>query len=79
VRLHRDGGEALELEKARHQPFTGGYAVPVDPLAGETTVRHLVRFAQRGTYALPPARFYRMYAPDAKAFESGGARRWEVR
>jgi len=35
-------------------------------------VRHLLRFAQKGSYVLPPARFHRMYQPEQKAFEGDG-------
>lgn len=58
------------LERARHEATPYGYAVPVDPLAGEVKLRHLVRFAQKGRYVLPPARYYRMYEPELKAFEA---------
>lgn len=61
------------LERAQHQPTAQGYAVPVDQLSAgqELTVRHLVRFSQRGRFQLPPARLYRMYDPEAKAMEAG--------
>jgi uncharacterized protein YfaS (alpha-2-macroglobulin family) len=43
-------------------------------------VRHLVRFAQKGSFVLPPARLYRMYQPDSKAFEgAGGMRKLDVK
>jgi uncharacterized protein YfaS (alpha-2-macroglobulin family) len=68
------------LEIARHQPTRFGYAVPVDGVAGPTRIRHLLRFAQKGVYAVPRARLYRMYLPSAKALEPGAAtRRMEVR
>jgi alpha-2-macroglobulin len=79
--MHLPGtdGKPEALERARHQPTSFGYAVPVDPLAERARVRHLVRFGQRGTYHVPRARLYRMYVPDNKAFESGAAsRRFEV-
>ncbi|QJE01817.1 alpha-2-macroglobulin family protein [Massilia forsythiae] len=66
------GKEPVALERARHVERRDGYAVPVDALAETVTVRHLLRFAQKGRYVLPPARFYRMYQPDQKAFEDGG-------
>ncbi|MDH4274472.1 MAG: alpha-2-macroglobulin family protein, partial [Gammaproteobacteria bacterium] len=67
------GGGALE--KATHQPMRGGYAVPVERLAGTLTVRHLVRFSQRGKFNLPPIRFYSMYAPrDIAQEDIGGAK-----
>jgi uncharacterized protein YfaS (alpha-2-macroglobulin family) len=57
------------LERARFEEMPRGYAVPIEALAGETVVRHLVRVAQTGRFVLPPARYYRMYQPDQKAFE----------
>jgi uncharacterized protein YfaS (alpha-2-macroglobulin family) len=61
--------EAVALERARHVARRDGYAVPIDVLEGEVTLRHLLRFAQKGRYRLPPARFYRMYQPDQVALE----------
>jgi uncharacterized protein YfaS (alpha-2-macroglobulin family) len=66
------GDKPTALERARHTERRDGYAVPIEPLAGDVTVRHLLRFAQKGSYVLPPARFYRMYQPELKAFEGGG-------
>jgi uncharacterized protein YfaS (alpha-2-macroglobulin family) len=66
------GAQPVPLERARHVERRDGYAVPVEPLAGEVKVRHLLRFAQKGRYVLPPARFYRMYQPEQKAFEAEG-------
>ena len=66
------GDKPAALERARHTERRDGYAVPIEPLAGDVTVRHLLRFAQKGSYVLPPARFYRMYQPEQKAFEGGG-------
>lgn len=73
-------GEKDPFERARHDARREGYVVAVEPLAGPLKVRHLLRFAQKGTYTLPPARFYRMYQPDQKAFEGEGkvVRRMQV-
>jgi uncharacterized protein YfaS (alpha-2-macroglobulin family) len=60
------------LERARQESTRDGYVVPVEPLSAEVTVRHLLRFAQKGSFNLPPARFYRMYQPEQKAFEADG-------
>lgn len=66
----RQGNAAAEaMEKSRAENTRFGYAVPIEPLAGEIRLRHLVRFAQRGQFELPPARFQRMYQPDQKAYE----------
>ena len=45
----------------------------MDSLAGELRFRHLVRFSQKGEFALPPARYVRMYAPAEQALEQNPA------
>jgi uncharacterized protein YfaS (alpha-2-macroglobulin family) len=66
-------GEKKEaLEAARHESRREGYVVPIEPLAERLRVRHLLRFAQKGKYVLPPARYYRMYQPENKALEGEG-------
>ncbi len=67
-------GKAQPLERAQDQPTAQGYAVPVESMAAgiPVTVRHLVRFAQRGQFKLPPTRVFRMYEPEAKAFDGSG-------
>ncbi len=74
-------GKAQPLERALNQSSPQGYAVPVDTLAanGSMTLRHLVRFSQRGRFGLPPARVFRMYEPEAKAFADGRWAAVEVR
>jgi uncharacterized protein YfaS (alpha-2-macroglobulin family) len=71
-----DGKQSKPLERAQHQTTAQGYAVPVDVLSvgSPVVVRHLLRFAQRGQFKLPPTRMYRMYEPEAKALDSSG--RW---
>lgn len=74
--------KVVSLERAQQQDIPQGYAVPIDTLAaGESlSVRHLVRFAQRGRFNVPPVRLHRMYDPDAKAFDTSGAwARWDVK
>ncbi len=63
--------EATPLERAQHVPNPQGYAVPVQNLepGASATFRHLVRFAQRGQFKLPPTRVYRMYQSEAKAID----------
>jgi uncharacterized protein YfaS (alpha-2-macroglobulin family) len=55
--------------------------VPVDSLdENGVTLRHLLRFSESGRFAVPPARYYRMYQPDAKAYaDEGKAGVWEVK
>lgn len=71
----KHGDKFEDLEGARHVERQGGYTVPVDRLAEPVTVRHLLRFSQKGRYVLPPARFQRVYQPDQKAFEGDGKAR----
>ncbi|MDX5297455.1 MAG: alpha-2-macroglobulin family protein, partial [Gammaproteobacteria bacterium] len=63
------GAEAAALEKARHEPGQLAYTVPLDAVRGEVRLRHLVRFSQKGDFSLPPARYWRMYAPEQQAWE----------
>jgi uncharacterized protein YfaS (alpha-2-macroglobulin family) len=70
---------AEAMPRARFEPTASGYAVPVDALAQPVTIRHLVRAAQPGRFALPPARYYRMYEPEQKAFEGGARAQIEIR
>jgi hypothetical protein len=80
VALRRAGAEKAEaLERARYEQTPAGYAVPIDLLAGETVVRHLVRVAEAGTFTLPPARYYRMYQPEQKAYEEAHRAQLEIR
>ena len=58
-----------DVGRAQHQPGDRAYAIPIDVLDGERTVRHLVRFSQAGSFVLPRTRYYRMYLPTDKAFE----------
>ncbi len=65
-----EGGEV----KADEAVFTPGdlqYAVPVESLEGPMKSRQLLRFSQTGAFAVPPARFLRMYAPADNAVEGG--------
>ncbi len=73
----KDAPEALE--RARYEQTPRGYAVPVDTLDDETVIRHLIRPGQTGKFALPPARYYRMYQPEQKAFEEKPRARIEIR
>jgi uncharacterized protein YfaS (alpha-2-macroglobulin family) len=66
----RQGEQVVAIEKARNEDTRTGYAVPVESLSGEVKLRHLVRFAEKGRFELPPARFHRMYQPEQKAYEA---------
>lgn len=80
INLRNAAGQLEGLERARHEATPYGYTVPIDAADADVVLRHLVRFAQRGTFVVPPARAYRMYQPDQKALEDDGrSHRWEVR
>jgi uncharacterized protein YfaS (alpha-2-macroglobulin family) len=67
------------LERAQGQITREGYTVAVDELRGSKTLRHLVRFGQKGDFVLPRARLWRMYQPEGKAMEAGPVlRHWVV-
>jgi uncharacterized protein YfaS (alpha-2-macroglobulin family) len=68
-----DGAKPAPLERARQVDRRDGYAIPIEVLDEAVTVRHLLRFAQKGRYVLPPARFQRTYQPELKAFEGARA------
>ena len=71
--LPDEAGQLQPLERAQAQTTALGYAVPVAQLApgASRSVRHLLRFSQRGRFVLPPARYYRMSEPEATAIEAG--------
>ncbi|AXW37190.1 hypothetical protein CJO96_02235 [Ralstonia solanacearum] len=48
------------------------YNQPVPTLERPTALRQLVRFSLPGRFALPPARYFRMYQPEAKALQGDG-------
>ncbi|NML43225.1 alpha-2-macroglobulin family protein [Ramlibacter sp. G-1-2-2] len=66
-----DTDKHAPLERAAGEATRQGYTVPFDALDGTRTVRHLVRFGQKGRFTLPAARLWRMYQPEAKAYEAG--------
>jgi uncharacterized protein YfaS (alpha-2-macroglobulin family) len=51
------------------------YHQPVPLLDRPVTLRQLVRFALPGTFTLPPARYFRMYQPEQKAYQGGSSDR----
>lgn len=68
----------LTGESAGPQPFSRAaryemgelnYHQPVPLLDRPVALRQLVRFALPGTFTLPPARYFRMYQPEQKAYQ----------
>jgi alpha-2-macroglobulin len=65
------GAAPTPLNRAVAEPTATGYAVPVQ-LLGDAPLAfaHLVRFAQKGSYTVPRARFHLMYQPGEIAHEA---------
>lgn len=61
--------EAVVLEKAQAEDGALSYAVPLEQVSGEVRLRHLVRFGQKGSFNLPPARLKDMYNPARRYYE----------
>jgi uncharacterized protein YfaS (alpha-2-macroglobulin family) len=81
IDIETGADKVVSLERAQQQDIPQGYAIPIDTLnAGESlSVRHLVRFAQRGQFNVPAVRLHRMYDPEAKAIDTSGAwAKWTV-
>jgi uncharacterized protein YfaS (alpha-2-macroglobulin family) len=82
IDIETGADKVVSLERAQQQDIPQGYAIPIDTLApGEAlSVRHLVRFAQRGQFNVPAVRLHRMYDPEAKALDTSGAwAKWTVK
>jgi uncharacterized protein YfaS (alpha-2-macroglobulin family) len=77
----KSGEDAEPITRSRAQERKGVYGVPVDSLDEKgVTLRHLLRVSENGRFAVPPARYYRMYQPDAKAYANEGkTAMWEVK
>ncbi|MDR3087192.1 MAG: alpha-2-macroglobulin family protein [Azoarcus sp.] len=76
-----DGPEAATpIERSRAEEHRDRYGVPVEALgpSNEVVLRHLLRVGQSGRFVLPPARYYRMYQPEQKAYAEGGNTVWVV-
>jgi len=66
-----NGAQAFE-RKAAYEMGQLSYNQPVPALERPTVLRQLVRFSLPGRFALPPVRYFRMYQPEAKAFQGDG-------
>ena len=68
-----EGNGAQPFErKAAYEMGQLSYNQPVPALERPTVLRQLVRFSLPGRFALPPVRYFRMYQPEAKAFQGDG-------
>lgn len=78
IKLAGESGQSAQnIERAQNEAMRSGYAVPFahlthTQLKAGTTVRHLVRFSQKGTFSTPPARLYSMYQPHRVAVDGKG-------
>ncbi|MDR3100095.1 MAG: alpha-2-macroglobulin family protein [Paraburkholderia sp.] len=68
-----EGGSGPQpfARKAGYEMGELGYHQPVPLLDRPVVLRQLVRFALPGTFSMPPARYFRMYQPEQKAYEGG--------
>lgn len=66
-----NGAQAFE-RKAAYEMGQLSYNQPVPAMERPTVLRQLVRFSLPGRFALPPVRYFRMYQPEAKAFQGDG-------
>jgi uncharacterized protein YfaS (alpha-2-macroglobulin family) len=71
INLPGEKDKLVGLERARHENTSFGCGLAWTPSRAHWHVRHLLRFGEKGTFHVPRARFYRMYLPEAKAFEDG--------
>lgn len=92
VDVNRDENQPLDVDGSdmpgslgvlgneRAQVLDDGYADPVEalPAHGKVVLRHLIRVQQPGTFHVPPARYFRMYQPDAAALGPAGGQTWTV-
>jgi uncharacterized protein YfaS (alpha-2-macroglobulin family) len=66
------GGQPQPLARAAsYQMGDLSYHQPVPLLDRPVALRQLVRFALPGAFTLPPARYWRMYQPEQKAYQGG--------
>lgn len=60
------------VRQVQHEMGDLSYHQPVALLDHPQVYRQLVRFSLPGRFTLPPARYFRMYQPEAKALQDGG-------
>lgn len=65
------GQQRAPVRQVQHEMGELSYHQPVASLDHRQVYRQLVRFALPGQFTLPPARFFRMYQPEAKALQGG--------
>lgn len=66
------------LSQDKIEARDGYYLVPVSRLQGKIVIRHLLRFGQAGRFVMPAARYYRVYDPASKAYDTAGATAWTI-
>lgn len=60
------------VRQVQHEMGDMSYRQPVAVLVHAQVYRQLVRFSLPGRFTLPPARYFRMYQPEAKALQDDG-------
>jgi uncharacterized protein YfaS (alpha-2-macroglobulin family) len=66
------------VRQVQHEMGEMSYRQPVASLDHPQVYRQLVRFSLPGTFSLPPARYFRMYQPEAKALEDDGKKNFTM-
>jgi len=79
--IEGESGETHPIDRGKAEEHRNRYGVPVEFLsAGKSiVVRHLLRVGQSGRFTLPPARYYRMYQPEKKAYAEEKNTIWVVK
>ena len=79
--IEEEGGQARPIDRGNAEEHRNRYGVPVEflPANGNIVVRHLLRVGQSGRFTLPPARYFRMYQPEKKAYVGEGNETWVVK
>ncbi|MCL2590661.1 MAG: MG2 domain-containing protein [Betaproteobacteria bacterium] len=79
--IEGDAREAHPIDRGKAEEQRDRYGVPVEflPADGSIVVRNLLRVGQSGRFTLPPARYYRMYQPEKKAYAEEENATWAVK
>jgi uncharacterized protein YfaS (alpha-2-macroglobulin family) len=71
MKVVADDGTELNLDDAAFQAGELTWTQGVPLLADNVTIHRLVRFTQKGSFKMPPARYFKMYAPSERVYEGG--------
>lgn len=71
MKFKTSDGTVVKMGEAGFQEGERSYSIPIETLNQSLTFYYLVRFSQPGKFQLPRSMYFRMYAPEEKAFEGG--------